>query len=71
MRVIEEKGRGVFTKQALKKGDLVCEYAGDLISLKEARQREEEYEKKPELGCYMYFFDYKDRKYWYVINLIK
>ncbi|XP_065670587.1 N-lysine methyltransferase KMT5A-A isoform X4 [Hydra vulgaris] len=63
VRLIEEKGRGVFTKQSLKKGDLVCEYAGDLISLKEALQREKDYEKNPELGCYMYFFDYKDKKY--------
>ncbi|XP_057314569.1 N-lysine methyltransferase KMT5A-B-like isoform X2 [Hydractinia symbiolongicarpus] len=63
IRLIESKGRGVFSKRKLSKGDFVCEYVGDLVDVKEARCREAEYEKDPKFGCYMYFFDYKNKKY--------
>ena len=33
------KGRGVVTERPFAKGDFLCEYSGDLISLKEARVR--------------------------------
>jgi len=63
VRVLEEKGRGVFSKHNILKGDIVCEYAGDLVDVKEARRREAEYELNPQLGSYMYFFEYKSKKY--------
>jgi len=63
VRVLEEKGRGVFSKHNILKGNIVCEYAGDLVDVKEARRREAEYELNPQLGSYMYFFEYKSKKY--------
>lgn len=43
------------------------EYAGDLISIDEAKEREANYAKDPTKGCYMYYFSCKNKKYWYVI----
>lgn len=60
---IKGKGRGITCKKTLKRGDYVCEYAGELISFKEAKEREDEYEKNPDLGSYMYFFDFKGQKW--------
>ena len=62
--MLEEKGRGVFATCSFKKGDLVCEYSGDLIDYKEARTRESEYGEDSTIGSYMYFFEYKNKKYW-------
>ena len=56
----------MFSKRPLKRGDLVCEYAGDLISHDDARLRETEYASNPDIGCYMYYFVYDGKKYWYV-----
>ena len=64
---IEGKGRGVVSTQPFSKGELVCEYSGDLIFLEEARKREQKYAKDPTIGCYMYYFSYKNRKMWYVL----
>ncbi|GFS21199.1 histone-lysine N-methyltransferase [Elysia marginata] len=50
------KGRGVVATKDFKKGDFVVEYAGDLIDIATAKQREEKYEADPEIGCYMYYF---------------
>ncbi|XP_066916800.1 histone-lysine N-methyltransferase set-1-like isoform X1 [Clytia hemisphaerica] len=63
IRVIEGKGRGVFSKNPLKRGDLVCEYAGNLISYDDARELEKQYAENPEIGCYMYYFVYEEKKY--------
>jgi len=63
IRVLEEKGRGVFSSKKFNKGDFVCEYAGELIDVQEARMREAEYEETPEVGSYMYFFEFKSKKY--------
>jgi len=63
--VLEGKGRGIFSKLPLKRGDLVCEYAGDLISHDEARKREIKYTENPDIGCYMYYFVHAGKKYWY------
>ena len=59
------KGKGVFALKEFKKGALVCEYSGQLISKKEADKREKEYEGKPEFGCYMYYFKFKSKTMWY------
>ena len=64
--MIEEKGRGVFSTRSFKKGDLVCEYAGDLIDYKEAKTREAKYGTDETIGSYMYFFEYQNKKYWQV-----
>ena len=30
----------------------------------EAKKREERYQKNLSVGCYMYYFEYKDKKLW-------
>ena len=60
----------MFSKRPLKRGDFVCEYAGDLISHDDARLRETEYASNPDIGCYMYYFVHDSKKYWYVFLCI-
>ena len=64
--MLPDKGRGVFASQEFKRGDLICEYAGELVDYSLGKEREHEYSQNPELGCYSYFFQYKSKKYWYV-----
>lgn len=61
---VEEKGRGVVTCQQFSKGDFLCEYAGERITEKEAKKREEKYSQDPSVGCYMYYFTHKTSKWW-------
>jgi len=63
VRLMEAKGRGVFATRAFAKGDFIVEYAGDLISLREAKKRETNYAKDAAIGCYMYFFEFKGKSY--------
>jgi histone-lysine N-methyltransferase SETD8 len=58
------QGRGVFTTKYLSKGDFVVEYSGDLIDVKQAKEREGEYSMDLSKGCYMYYFRANDRQYW-------
>lgn len=53
------------------KADFICEYAGDLISYKEAKERESKYENQNAVGCYMYYFMFKNERMWYVLELEK
>lgn len=57
------KGRGVITNKNIKRGDFVLEYCGELICLEEAKKREKIYEKDDAVGCYMYYFSYKNNRY--------
>jgi histone-lysine N-methyltransferase SETD8 len=61
--VIEKKGRAVFATRCFQKGDFVCEYAGEMISYKQTKKREEMYGKDANIGCYMYFFQHKSNSY--------
>lgn len=61
---VEGKGRGIISTMPFRQGELICEYSGDLITEKEAEKREEEYLKDPAVGCYMYFFMHKSKKWW-------
>lgn len=63
VKQIENKGRGVFSTRSFLKGDFIVEYAGDLITYKEAKKRESEYGKDAAIGCYMYYFDFKSKSY--------
>jgi len=63
IKVMEDKGRGIFSAKTFMKNSFVCEYAGELIDYKDAKEREAEYEKDPDIGSYMYFFQYKEKKY--------
>uniref|UniRef100_A0A914YBZ9 SET domain-containing protein n=1 Tax=Panagrolaimus superbus TaxID=310955 RepID=A0A914YBZ9_9BILA len=64
--IIEEfpgKGRGIRAAKNYSKNDFVCEYKGEIISMKLAHKRENEYARDPSIGSYMYFFVYKGRHY--------
>lgn len=63
MKMTEGKGRGIFANKDLSKGDFVVEYAGDLMSLEEGKAREDEYSEDAEIGCYIYFFSFKGKRY--------
>lgn len=46
----------------------MVEYHGDLLEIKDAKKREEEYGLNPATGCYMYYFQYLNKTYWYVLT---
>ena len=58
------KGRGVVTTRGFTKGEFLCEYKGEMISYNEARKREKEYSKDPSIGCFMYYFEWRNKKMW-------
>ena len=58
-----DRGRGIKTSKEFSKGDLLVEYAGDLVSEAEAVAREAEYKADPMKGSYMYFFEHKGKPY--------
>ncbi|OXU30294.1 hypothetical protein TSAR_016711 [Trichomalopsis sarcophagae] len=60
---IEGKGRGVVTTKDFFKGDFVVEYIGDLIDGATARIREAKYARNKNIGCYMYYFKFKNMQY--------
>ena len=55
---VKGKGRGVITTRKFKKGELLCEYTGNLLTYEEGIKKEREYAKDANIGCYMYFFRY-------------
>ena len=61
---VEGKGRGVMSTMPFKHGELICEYSGELISHEEAKRREADYSKDESIGCYMYYFNHKNKKLW-------
>lgn len=64
MAYFEDKGRGVIATRKFSRGQFVVEYAGELVGLQEAREREYKYAQDPEAGCYMYYFRLQDQQYW-------
>ncbi|VDK27695.1 unnamed protein product [Taenia asiatica] len=61
--VTEDKGRGVITTRTFSPGEFVVEYIGELISGSEARAREAEYNKDPNVGSFMFFFSHGNQRY--------
>ena len=59
------KGRGVVATRPFRKGEFVVEYAGDLVDLGVAKQREVNYSMNQHVGCYMYYFQHRSKNYWY------
>ena len=53
----------MFATHAFARNDFVCEYAGEMISYAEAKEREKKYARDPSIGCYMYFFEHKTKTY--------
>lgn len=64
IKVYPDKGRGVITTKAIKRGEFVLEYYGELIDYKEAQRRETIYADKENVGCYMYYFVSQNKHYW-------
>ena len=54
MKVVktEQKGRGVITTRPFQKGDFICSYSGELVTAKEAKEREKRYSKIARCGNY-------------------
>lgn len=46
------------------KGEFVVEYIGDLITVSEAKEREQIYAEDDNTGCYMYYFKHKNVQHW-------
>ncbi|XP_064461175.1 N-lysine methyltransferase KMT5A-like isoform X1 [Ornithodoros turicata] len=60
---LDDKGRGVITTKHVRAGEFVLEYAGELISVHEAKEREHIYAKDNSIGCYMYYFTCRNKQY--------
>lgn len=60
IQTFEEKGRGIVTTRPFMKGEFVVEYIGDLITVSEAKEREQIYAEDDNTGCYMYYFKHKN-----------
>lgn len=46
-------------------GDFVCEYGGELITRREAEEREDEYaQQDPPPGCFMFYFIHSNKHWW-------
>ena len=58
-----DRGRGIKTTKKFSKGDLVLEYAGEIVSEAEAVAREAEYKNDPGAGSYMYYFQFQGKAY--------
>jgi histone-lysine N-methyltransferase SETD8 len=50
--------------RAFKKGEFVVEYAGELIDIGSAKDREAQYSLDTSKGCYMYYFTHREKQYW-------
>ncbi|KRZ02622.1 Phosphatidylinositol 4-kinase alpha [Trichinella zimbabwensis] len=57
------KGRGVIATKKFYRDDFVVEYRGELIDSNEAQRRERDYQNSSQVGCYMYYFSYKGKRY--------
>ena len=66
MQVKESKGKGsgVFATQVFTKGQLVCEYSGEVITGKVAAARAKEYSVDPSCGNFLLFYKYKEKQMW-------
>ncbi|PIK45655.1 putative N-lysine methyltransferase SETD8-B isoform X2 [Apostichopus japonicus] len=62
-REIDGKGRGVIATRDFAKGQFVVEYYGDLIDVTKAKELEAKYGMDPSIGCYMYYFEFKNKRY--------
>lgn len=59
----KNKGRGVVAERRFERGEFVIEYIGDLISMADATEREQQYALDDNAGCYMYYFKHKNQQY--------
>ena len=63
------KGWGVFPKPKLfhviKKGEYVCEYIGERLTIEEGRAREAELKAKGDIRCYLFEVQHKNKKMYF------
>ncbi|KAK7795521.1 hypothetical protein U0070_022952 [Myodes glareolus] len=63
VELIDGKGRGLIATKQFSQGDFVVEYHGDLLGITDAKKREALYAQDPSIGCYMYYFQYRNKTY--------
>jgi len=63
LEIFETNGRGLGLRTArgvmIKKGDIICNYEGEIVSASEAKRRDEEYSKAGEMSSYTINLDEK------------
>jgi SET domain. len=64
VHMFEGKGRGIVTTRKFYRGEFVVEYAGQLITMEVAKEREKLYAQDQNTGCYMYYFRHGNSQYW-------
>lgn len=55
------RGRGVYTTKKFFRNDYIVEYAGELLTQAQAKQRETVYGRNHNIGCYMYYFRWGEK----------
>ena len=55
VKKIETKGRAVFSTMPILKDSFICEYTGELLSIKEGLEKEQNLEKKMSKKCFLFF----------------
>ncbi|XP_008471055.2 N-lysine methyltransferase KMT5A, partial [Diaphorina citri] len=63
VHMFEGKGRGIVTTRKFYRGEFVVEYAGQLITMEVAKEREKLYAQDQNTGCYMYYFRHGNSQY--------
>jgi len=67
IRQTTDKGRGIFTLDGFKKGDIILEYCGQLVSEKEGLRREKQAETDTSTSAnmvsYLYFFKAQNKSW--------
>ncbi len=61
----KEKGRGVRTEKMIKKGTIVLEYCGTLLTGTECRETEAKYGMEGVEESFVFHFKYKGKPFWY------
>lgn len=64
---IPSAGWGIFTMEIIGKGELICEYLGELITNEEADRRSVEYQKR----CHTFLFELNSGKMQGELHLFK
>ena len=63
VKEIMGKGRGVFTTKLFSRKEFICEYAGNLLKARDAKEIEMHYKKDSSKGSYMFFFEHRNSKF--------
>jgi histone-lysine N-methyltransferase SETD8 len=60
---IPGKGRGIISTRHFLRNEFVVEYWGELLDINTAKKREKKYAQDLRVGCYMYYFTYRNQQY--------